>query len=217
MSLKSFYAPLQAQESTLLDIPSEIRNSIYDALCEISTEVTVCYRGRRHVKPIDHPLARTCRQTREEFHGIWESSGAHNATTVVYAIKNFDFGDLSKMREWLAALPPLRDDKARTYIMRSFIDNNFEKSVRQRQRQSQRQQSFEEPRVIRFQLEVSFDYATLDIGNIRAIMSLCDIPRVLDKAFEQAVHRHKSKQAELRRTRAEKRSIAFEAAVEEEA
>lgn len=67
MKTKSFYAPLQPQESSFLNIPSEIRNTIYDAVCEVSTEVTVCYRSKRRIKPLDHPLTGVCRQTRDEF------------------------------------------------------------------------------------------------------------------------------------------------------
>lgn len=133
----------------------------------------------------------------------------------MFAIKNFDIGDLGKMKELLTALPPLSNDKPRAYVLRLFIDNLFERSMRH-DRRKQRPISSEKADTIKFEMDASFDASTLDIDNMRRVMSLYAPPGIR-KVFEEAVHRHKSKQAELRRFRAESRSTAFEATVGKEA
>ena len=80
---KSFYSPLQAQESTLLSIPSEVRNGIFDAICESSQTVTVYRPSKHRIEPIEHPLARMCRQLREEFLPVWTERATDHVTTVV--------------------------------------------------------------------------------------------------------------------------------------
>lgn len=194
---KSFYAPLQIQNSTLLDIASEVRIAIYEAVCETTDTVIVCYRSRRRIAPIDHPLTRACRQLREEFLPIWTANAGSNSSIVVFAVKNHDIGDLGKVADRLSFLPALQENTERTYVLKLCVDNSFERSVRQdchlRFRPS------EQAKHVKFSVDVSFDNKTLDINYIHGIMRGPLVQPKLYEAFQVARAKYKSQAAEEKR------------------
>lgn len=196
--LRSFYAPLQTQDSTLLNIPSEIRNGIYDALCETATTVILRYRSKTRVVPLDHPLARTCRQLREEFLEVCESKAADHAATIVCAIKNIEIGDMAMLRQWLEDLPRLPQGTRRKSVLRFHISNDLERSLRQKR--PQRHAVSEAAKKVKFDLTATFDPATLDVGNTERVLRGHDggLSRRVLQLFQLAVACHKSKLAHQR-------------------
>lgn len=118
------------------------------------------------MSPVEHVLTRACRQLREEFLDAWTNHAVNNASNVGCAIRNFEVGDTGKIRETMAALPPLNDGSQRTFIMRFILTNDFERSARQKHRQ--RRQLSEGTAQFEFFTDVVFNYKTLDADCIES-------------------------------------------------
>lgn len=207
-STTSLYAPLQTQDSVLLNVPPEIRNSIYHALCESAQAITVCYRGKRGLRPADHPLTRTCRQLREEFVDVWATCAAHHAGVVICCMNNLE--NVGKSKERLATLAPLDNSVQRTCVLKLHIDNHFERSVRR-----QRDKLSKEAKQIETAVEITFDRKTLDADGIATFMAFDGaVPPKVFGAFLRAVARCRWEQAEQKQAGAQVRVAGFLVAVE---
>lgn len=195
---RSIYDALQPQNSTLVNLPSETRNAIFEALCENATSVTICFRSRHKISPVEHALARTCRQLREEFLDVWTAHATDHASTIVLAVKNLEINDMGEVREQLAALGPADDGTRRSFVLRFHIDNTFERSLQRKQRQQHQMSRL--ATAVKFEADAVFDGNTLDIPYIEKVMHrYSNVPQEVLQAFLEAKKHFKVERAERKR------------------
>lgn len=64
------------QNSTLLSLPPEIRNSIYELVCTNVEKAVVLADHTPYIAGFKHPLSRTCRQLHQEFAPVYRANAA---------------------------------------------------------------------------------------------------------------------------------------------
>ena len=111
------------QNSSFLQLPPEIRNSIYEfSACNIDT-VSVRVGGILYLPP----LSLVCRQVREEFQQIYLDEAAKYATTMKIHLTNFVHTTATRnIANTYAAVPPPLIDVDRRYVLRIFLTNTFD-------------------------------------------------------------------------------------------
>lgn len=114
-------------QSSLLKLPPEIRNRIYELVCRNDLEIEVAVEAG-DIALIPHPLARSFRQLREEFGPVFEAQAFENASTVTCHTTNLDVGG-NRLRYWLAdrvSDPQILQRKCR---IKSNLDDSFDECL----------------------------------------------------------------------------------------
>lgn len=163
-------------ESRLLNLPAELRNQIYELVCRNDPEVEVSVRGKK-VDVIPHPLARSCRQLRDEFLPMFEATALRHASTVTCYTTNLDIGG-SALPVWLSQHPPKLSIGQRRYLLKSNLDSTFEQCLipncKQALQTFQITESESKPSkscINRFELSINFNKRHIDIENLRRFVT----------------------------------------------
>ena len=117
------------QNSAFLNLPGELRNSIYELIVKDTASMSVSH-NRTAYNP---PLSLVFRQIRREYKDIYISEAPEYAATVNVHITNFIWNTNSvDIRTLLACFPLPARSTLRTYKLRIFLTNNCDSYRHQR-------------------------------------------------------------------------------------
>lgn len=206
----------ELQDSALLTLPAELRNSVYEYACSHIEQAIILPGSEPQILATGLPLSQACRQLRYEVTPVYRAHALQNAGKLVCPIKNFDCIDNDRvMTTFLEKLPPLPDGTTRKFIQKLFLDNTFDQGTRSivTKANSLPFPAFNHylwpttPQSPKCYTVVRFDSRSFDVEYLRSFMHRYLSPDVyggsqLYEAMIKAIQRHDRAQERLKRSKA---------------
>lgn len=204
------------QQSRLLELPAELRNSIYELVSkQISSAVIVStINDDLKVSDLQHPLSRTCRQLRNEFSKIAVDAGIR-ARSFISRSNNFNLPPHEKMLRFLISTPKYRDPTPvpHDYLQIITVDDNFGHDLSNKIKNLFHGYEVNSMMFCGFRIE--FEVEKLSLGSLQHVAEDLGKRRhptfkddALTGALSDAIDRYRAHQSKQRQKAAKKRSKA---------